>query len=218
MRRVRPLIVLGLVFAMSAPSWASIIPAGTEDKTTLGNWLGVYGSEGYILPAYDGIGRDRVSLPSYISGYGLTNVTMYVWQANSPSPQGLLDPAGTGNRVEACWYSPDPFVWSVTLTPTETKEFRLGLYMLDPENARTETITLSGAGLTGTDQVGPIFPGTWMVYDVSATAGQDIIVTFNRVGGANAVLSAMTFDPIPEPATLGLLAAGGLLSLRRRMS
>lgn len=216
MPRVRLLIVAGLALALSGPAWADIIPAGTLDTATLGDWLGVYGSEGYILAAFDGVGSDRVNLPAYISGYTLTDVEMWVWYASSPSPQGLLDPGGSGNRVEATWYRPDPFVWSVMITPTESKQFRLALYMLDPENSRTQTITFTGAGLTGTDQIAPIHPGTWMVYDVTAAVGQDITVTFDCVGGPNAILSAMAFDPIPEPVSAVLLACGGLALLRRR--
>ena len=214
MPRVRLLIVMAFALVLSAPAWADIVPAGTLDTTTLGNWLGVYGSEGYILAAFDGVGADRVSLPSYISGYYLTDELMWVWDANSPNPQGLLDPGGSGNRVEATWYR--DAVWSVTITPTETKQFKLALYMLDPENMRTQTLTFTGAGLTGTDQIAPIHPGTWMVYDVTASAGQDITVTFDCVGGHNAVLSAMAFDPIPEPAGLALLTLGACLPLLRK--
>lgn len=214
MPRVRLLIVVGFALALSGPAWGDIIPAGTLDTATLGNWLGVYGSEGYILAAFDGVGSDRVNLPTYISGYNLTDVQMWVWDASSLNPQGLLDPGGSGNRVEATWYRDG--VWSVTITPTETKQFKLALYMLDPENSRTQTLTFTGAGLTGTDQIGPIHPGTWMVYDVTAAAGQDITVTFDQVGGPNAVLSAMAFDPIPEPVSAVLLACGGLALLRRR--
>ena len=217
MPRVRLLIVVGTALALSGPAWADIIPAATVDKATLGDWLGVYGSEGYILAAFDGVGSDRVNLPSYISGYTLTDVSMWVWDPNSPNPQGLLDPGGSGNRVEATWYR--DAVWSVTITPTETKQFKLALYMLDPENMRTQTLTFTGAGLTGTDQIAPIHPGTWMVYDVTATAGQDITLAFDLVSGPNAVLSAMAFDPIPEPVGFLVMAAAGLpLLLRRKRS
>jgi len=211
------LVALSLVVcAMAAPSLGDIVPAGVDDKATLGDWLGVYGSEGYILCSYDGVGVDRASLPGYVSGYGLTDVSMWVWNDPSAYPQGLQDPADPGHRVEACWYRPDPYLWSVTLTPAETRQFKLALYFLDPENNRTATITFAGAGLTGTDTIWQTYPGTWRVYDVSATAGQDITITFDQIGGPNAVLSAMAFDPIPEPATVALLVCGAAGLIRRR--
>ena len=35
-----------------------------EDRRTQGNWGGVHGRDGYVLPDYDGAGKDVRKLPS----------------------------------------------------------------------------------------------------------------------------------------------------------
>ena len=42
-----------------------------EDAATQGNWGGVYGADGYVLPNYNGVGKDVRVLPSYVSFRGL---------------------------------------------------------------------------------------------------------------------------------------------------
>ena len=38
-----------------------------EDATTHGNWGGMYGVDGYVLPNYNGVGKDQRLLPSYVT-------------------------------------------------------------------------------------------------------------------------------------------------------
>ena len=42
-----------------------------EDRHTRGNWGGVHGRDGYVLPDYDGVGKDVRKLPSYIGSVTL---------------------------------------------------------------------------------------------------------------------------------------------------
>ena len=83
--------------------------SATIDTTTQGNWIGVYGNDGYILNDYLGTSsqyiataspsNDLVSLPSYISGYSYSAGTQqYQWatSTNDPrTPQNPLDPSGS---------------------------------------------------------------------------------------------------------------------------
>ncbi len=42
-----------------------------EDRRTQGNWGGVHGRDGYVLPDYDGAGKDVRKLPRYVSSVTL---------------------------------------------------------------------------------------------------------------------------------------------------
>ena len=62
--------------------------------------------------------------------------------------------------------------------------------------------------------------GIWIVFDVNAAAAGTVridVTQNNNVENSNAVISAITFDPIPEPGAASLaVAALGLLTVRRR--
>lgn len=206
------LIMAGIVAVLVGSAYANISPAPVIDTATKGNWVGVYGQDGYILGSYNSTSSDRVSLPGYISGYTTSSTIMrYIWAPSAASP-ALQDPANTSSYRAACWYQTDNF--SITLNPTQTREFQLGLYVLDYDTtARVENISISGAGLTGTDSASSFAGGKWYLYDANATAGVPITISIQRTGGVNAVLSAVTFG-VPEPASLALLCLGGLAILR----
>ena len=52
-----------------------------EDRHTRGNWGGVHGRDGYVLPDYDGVGKDVRKLPSYIGSVTLNRCAHQVWAA-----------------------------------------------------------------------------------------------------------------------------------------
>jgi hypothetical protein len=105
------MIAMGLATASHA-SAAMVVSYNGEDKTTRGTWVGVYGSDGYILPAakasrgpvfdtvdntltpngtnLDGIQTDYRSLPSYISGYTYDSPSdtgnVWDWSVVNPNP------------------------------------------------------------------------------------------------------------------------------------
>jgi len=220
---MRDIFLVGLavvVCAVCAPSRGDILPPAAVDTTTQGNWVGVYGSDGYVLFSYDGSGTtatDRVSLPAYVSGISDSYAGRWVYNADADSDvRAVQDPLDTTQRVAAVIYSwgGDP---SVTIDCSQTGKFRLALYMLDWDSAgREQSVGFVGGGLSGTDTVSDFAGGKWYVYDVDPSAGASVTVTLYTDTGPNAVLSALAFDPIPEPATLALLALPAAALIRRR--
>lgn len=205
--QVSGLILAGMVWLAASGAQAAISPAATVDTTTQGSWVGMYGTQGYILASFDGTaggsGTDRTNLPAYISGYSTTG-TKYVFE-KGVTPRDLQDPANpstTSARSVGCWYAASSF--TVTLTPSQSGTFRLGLYYLDPlAQGRGVSWTISGANLTGTDTLPSFSTGYWYIYTLSATVGTPIVITVTKTAGPNAILNAITFDPLPgSPPTI----------------
>src|SRR4051794_21185265 len=93
--------------------------ASTIDTTTHGNWIGKYGSDGYILTnyyrvpttsgtanVYDGVPlktTDAAVLPPYIADYNYGGgAQAYVWESNSTDqrfPQDPANPSGPRNST-----------------------------------------------------------------------------------------------------------------------
>jgi hypothetical protein len=124
--------------------------------------------------------------------------------------RAVQDPASPGDRVAATAFSGGTF--DINVEVTEPSEFTLGVYMIDYDSpARTQTIELLGSGLP-VSSFADYNGGKWCLISASAAPGDPAQLRIALTGGPNAVVGAITFDPIPEPAT-ALLAALALLSL-----
>jgi hypothetical protein len=212
-----------LIFALVAsPAWA--VP--TLDTTTQGNWIGVYGSSGYILPSYNAQalpGGDEVSLPSFVSSYSYSGANAFIWAGSTTdvrAPQDPLNPGG--NRTAATAY--DNFTVDVTLS--QPTHFQLGVYGLDWDSTtRVTNVTVNGDTATFSN-VSPVVnaynQGIWGLWELDLPAGVFQIQVVPTAG--NGTISAITFDEIveiPEPASIAvwlLMGASGLgfVWLRRR--
>ena len=106
------------------------------DTTTQGNWIGVYGNQGYNVLG------SGVSNPA---GATVTPAgqTLYTWATPPFSAGGALQvpPAGT-SRIAAAWYSSTSFTIDVNVAAGYA--YNLELYFLDYDaRGRAETVTLS---------------------------------------------------------------------------
>ena len=86
------------LFAIGDTTSASLVKTDTVSQ---GNWLGVYGSQGY-----DVIGKPA-SIPSYAT-VTPAGQTTFTWAATTTDPRALQTPDGT-NRIAATWYSSTSF-------------------------------------------------------------------------------------------------------------
>jgi hypothetical protein len=157
-----------------------------EDTTTKGSWIGTYGTQGY-----DVIGNST-SLPSYAT-ITPTSASTATWAGSTTDPRALQDAVGT-SRIAACWYSSKSFTVDVDLTDGQVHD--LELYFLDWDStSRGELVTISnavtGAVLT-TQTVSSFHSGVYLIWEVSG----NVLITFTKVSGANAVLSGLFLDPL----------------------
>jgi hypothetical protein len=195
------------------------------DPVTQGSWIGTYGSEGYILPGFDGTtfsvgGPDRVSLPGYVASYSFPGALTYTWNASADDDsRAMQDPANPDHRVASTAFANPTF--DVNIAVNEPTEFTLGLYLLDYDSAsRRQDLNLIGSALPPSAFSTEFYEGKWCLINASAAPGSPAVVRVALTAGANAVVSAVTFDPIPEPSSVtlaGLAAVAlGLATLRRR--
>ena len=201
------------------------------DNSTQGSWVGVYGSDGYILPGFKGASPtspgdqsyDRFSLPSYIDDYSfsLNDGKRYQWGGAASDPRGVQDPDNpSGARKASIVY--DTTEIGLQLEANVPTYFDLSLYVLDwdgqlPSGHRVETIAFNSPDID--DVVAREFrDGRWYLYRVYAGPGDPLYITLTP-SGSNAVVSAICFDKgdmFPEPTTLALLAGGLLAAAVRR--
>ena len=81
------------------PSYAAVLHG--EDRTTLGNWPGVYGRDGYIIFAPTGSSSTISSLPSYINNWVTENNAYSTFAGPFDNdPRGLIMPSSGMNTFD----------------------------------------------------------------------------------------------------------------------
>jgi len=107
-----------------------------EDRRTQGNWGGVHGRDGYVLPDYDGDGKDVRVLPSYVTSVVLERCAHRVWAAGVDDIRApARDPGNQGPRTAAAIYTQDPEPTYQTMfadiAAQNGRDYTLALYFLD---------------------------------------------------------------------------------------
>ncbi len=210
-------VVSGLFIDPSSGSAADTIPTTASftklDTTTSGNWIGVYGSQGY-----NDLGSG-VSNPTYAT-ITPAGQSLYTWAAPALSVTQALQVPPTGtSRIAAAWYSATSFAIDVNVAAGHS--YNLELYFLDYDaRGRAETVTLSNANTGATlnsQSMSNFTSGKYLVWTISG----NVLITISHTGGANAVLNGLFFDPAGSspPPPLRLLRLLRLLCrLRPRAS
>ena len=177
------------LFAISGPSLTSASFVGTN-TTTQGNWIGVYGSQGYNV-----IG-DPTHYPSYAT-VTAAGETYQTWVASTTDPRALQNPGGMG-RIAASWYASTSFTVDINLTDNQTHD--VALYLLDwPEIAgRSEQVQITSA-TTGTvldtETVANFGGGDYLQWTLSG----HVTITVEGLDFRKALLSGIFFDPVAPP-------------------
>ena len=106
------------------------------DTATQGNWLGVYGNQGY-----DVIGKPAI-FPSYATVTPAGQST-FTWAATTTDPRAFRHQT-VRNRIAATWYSTTSFTIAVNLN--DGQAHNIALYALDwDNNGRSEQIQITSA-------------------------------------------------------------------------
>jgi hypothetical protein len=157
-----------------------------RDAATKGDWVDLYGSEGFILINHKGGGQDVVSLPPHLDSYLYTGYTQ-VWSNPTTDSRALADL--TGKRVAAAAYSSTSFL--LTLTANDLTPHVVSLYFVDWDSRKREqTVTVYDAATNAVlDQrlLRKFNGGIYYTYEVRGS----VRIELTRTAGANAVLSGV---------------------------
>jgi hypothetical protein len=162
---------------------AGVPPSIPVSKAPQGSWVGVYGSDGYALAAWNG-SSDLLSLPD--ATLALEAGGRYRWTASTADVRALESPEASA-RVAAAYSSPTQILVKLDFTTGYTGNVEL--YALDwDKQGRRETVTVDGqTALLSSD----FSEGAWMSFPVSVAAGEALQIVVDRTAGINAVLSGI---------------------------
>ena len=176
------------------------------DRTTLGNWKGVYGGDGWNV-----IGDTSANNPSYPSYATVTpnGASTELWSSLMLDPAALQSTAaGSANRVAGAWNQTS---WSMNVTVTRPCQIALYIFDLNYLDTGGESIILSDTA-TGTVLDARSGGYAYYVWDISG----NVTITFNAEGEpggpSSAVLNGIFFGPgtgSTAPAAPSLTATPG---------
>ena len=174
-----------------------------EDATTHGNWGGVYGADGYVLPNYDGVGKDVRILPSYVTSVvcDRDRCANMAWTTNTMDARApARDRSNSGTRSAAAIHTKDPEptyqTMFVDITVNAAHDYTIALYFLDWD------VTTRRVGVQIVDphtlkQLAPVkvvrdyHAGRYLVYKYN----RSLRVRIDTIKAPNATLSGIFFSP-----------------------
>lgn len=179
-----------------------------EDSKTQGNWGGVYGSEGYVLCAYNQ--GDLRDLPDYVSSISYRKARSALWESNTDDVRALSGNAlNEGKRSIGTLYTGDPIACEQTFTVDiglkEEKEYTVALYFVDWDKKGRQLAVEMFDGET-LNMIAPVqvlddySGGKYLVYKYNRSARFRI----DQIRGDNATLSGIFFGEgkSQKPVTL----------------
>ncbi len=198
------LIFLGLllvgIFPVGASAAANQATFLRTDTTTQGNWKGVYGLDGYVIP-----GSSANQVPGY-AAFTPANAAIWTWTNDGNEVRDLqvswTDPQNT--RQASCWYTSSSNSYSLDVDITDGKTHQFALYLLDwDRRGRTETIQAAD-GTSGTvldsRSASNFGSGIYYIWTVSGHVKFNVTLT----GGVNAVVSGAFFDSATTNSAPGI--------------
>ncbi len=174
------------------------------DTSTGGNWGGNYGKDGYVLCNYDGGGRDKKSLPEYVTSLGYFRAfpenglpEPRVWTSRTSDKRALAaDERNSPERNATCYSNPDNTM-SVTIGTDGKREYQIALYFVDWERKGTR-MAVEMFDADTLDLIAPVkivanhAGGAYLIYKYGKSAKFRI----NKVRGDAVSLSGIFFDPV----------------------
>ncbi|WP_165068274.1 hypothetical protein [Paludisphaera rhizosphaerae] len=173
-----------------------------EDRTTRGNWPGVYGADGGVVPA--SATSPGISAPSYLSGWSISSGEVdWIQDNNSASATALVRPGGPDGYLVS-WTSPtNPLAFEFEVS----RACRLALYQYDDGPVRVQTTDIIDTATSTTldsRTISSFTDGCWLVWDLSAGSYR---VEISRTAGSTTNASGLFFSP--SSASYGETGTGG---------
>jgi len=165
-------------------------PPTVDQPGVQGNWVRNYGFDGYILGGWKGTNGDLADLPAGVTFAVEQGARVTGW----PSPTAdvrALESADETERRARTWYHATQV--RVRLNFTNAYSGTIHLYSVDWDTTtRRQNVTLDdGRGPQAVALTTSFNGGVWMHYQVDVAAGGSVVITADRTGGSNAVLSGI---------------------------
>jgi len=158
----------------------------TRDTTTKGNWKGVFGRDGYLLP------YGHPGTPAY-ANVTVHDMWRYTW-GTSPDERALLNSTDIA-RTTGCWGSNTSFTFDITLTDGQWRQ--VALYAVDWDKQgrqmKVEILDPSGTQVLDTQETGAYIDGQYLVWRLKG----HVKMRVTRVAGPNALVMGLFFAPLP---------------------
>lgn len=177
-------------------------PASTvkEDTLTQGNWKGAYGSKGYALFSYDGLGAHRTKLPEQCKSITYQREEDHKYVNATTDNRALVSNIDNDkSRSLGALITLDPQVCRQTMTIDvdyqQDKPYKISLYFVDWDSSdRRSAIELFDLQnkriLSPVHMVRNYGMGRYVTFEVN----QPVRVRICQVRGANAACSALFLD------------------------
>ena len=161
------------------------------DSHTEGQWVGIYGSQGYDLVG------DAVNLPDY-AAVTTSGASINTWTANTSAAQALMKPSDNF-AVGACWESSTSFTIDVNLTDGQAHDLTLYAVDFDRQDLYEEIQIVNAAtgAVLATKTLWSFEEGVYLQWVVSG----NVLIKVTNLSGPAAVLSGLFFDPPTTAAT-----------------
>jgi hypothetical protein len=167
-------------------------PSLAYSQTPQGNWVGLYGANGYDLFAWNG--TDLRSLPQ--STLTVDQGTRFnAWTGSTGTSQGrALESPDTLTRRATCLYDANQL--RLHLTFSANYHGTLHIYALDWDStSRREAVTVDdGSGPRKANITTAFDQGAWVSAPINVQSGASVNITIVQLAGANAVISGAFLD------------------------
>lgn len=198
---VRAVLALLLVVALGLPQTiGDAVPAASDvSEAPKGDWVGTYGTDGYVLGGWEGRSGDLIELP--VANFVKLRAGRKVWASSTSQDRALQDPTGTSRRA-ATWKNRT--LVKLRLDFTEAYEGNLRLYSVDWEKngKRRQRITVDdGSGIRTAHLDSDFSQGAWASFALDVAAGDKVSINVYRDSRGFATLSGIFLGdaPAPEP-------------------
>jgi uncharacterized protein (TIGR03790 family) len=177
---------LTLVGGVAPGSQANATHLGIDTMTS-GNWMGHYGSEGYIIP------DSSTNLPDYVQ----LRVTADIAN-NTCSDSRCLETANRSSRTRNSWQA-SAFTFDVNIS--DGKTHKISLYAYDfSHTGDIQNFTIKDAdssAILSSQDLSSFFNGVYQIWEIS---GHVTIVVRGTTSPIPAIINGLFFDP-PPPVT-----------------
>ncbi len=164
-----------------------------------GDWVGVYGGDGYVLGAWNGTaaGNDLISLPAGVT-FTLEQGQRTRWTASTSELRALEAPDQSVRRSAAFYHDSS---LRLRLNFANAYAGTLHLYAVDWDKVtRRQTVTVSNGSSSQTIAISDAFnQGAWLHFPVSVAAGGALTVTVNDTGTPNALVAGLFLGGAGSP-------------------